>query len=342
MKRFVIIDGNAILHRAFHALPPLTTKNGELINAVYGFTSMLLRVIDDLRPTYLAITFDRPKPTFRQTLYAGYQAHRPKMDEGLSSQIERVHEVVKTMGIPVFEVDGFEADDVIGTLTGKIKDLPAGRQVKSEKIEAVVVTGDRDILQLVDRETKVCMPVKGLIETKIYGEKEVEEKFGIMPSQMVDYKSLVGDQSDGYPGVSGIGPKTAVNLLSRFRSLEETYAHVGEIENEKLRNTLAENSDQAMLAKKLAEIVRDVPLSFRLEECKLPQLDSPEINKLFKELGFKSLIPRLSFANSSSADEEEKYKEEILANLEVKKSILANLEVKKSKKKKDDKQIKLF
>ncbi len=332
MKRFVIIDGNAILHRAFHALPPLTTKNGELINAVYGFTSMLLRVIDDLRPTYLAITFDRPKPTFRQTLYAGYQAHRPKMDEGLSSQIERVHEVVKTMGIPVFEVDGFEADDVIGTLTGKIKDLPAGRQVKSEKIEAVVVTGDRDILQLVDRETKVCMPVKGLIETKIYGEKEVEEKFGIMPSQMVDYKSLVGDQSDGYPGVSGIGPKTAVNLLSRFRSLEETYAHVGEIENEKLRNTLAENSDQAMLAKKLAEIVRDVPLSFRLEECKLPQLDSPEINKLFKELGFKSLIPRLSFANSSSADEEEKYKEEILANLEVK----------KSKKKKDDKQIKLF
>lgn len=355
MKRFVIIDGNAILHRAFHALPPLTTKDGELINAVYGFTSMLLRVIENLKPAYLSITFDRPKPTFRQTLYAGYQAHRPKMDEGLSSQIARVHEVVKTMGIPVFEVDGYEADDVIGTLVSKTSGLkiknqsapPAGgwrTKVKKtsqklkveEETETIIVTGDRDILQLVDETIKVCMPVKGLVMTKIYDEKEVEERFGIHPAQMVDYKALVGDQSDGYPGVSGIGPKTAAMLILKYGTIENLYKHIGEIESEKIRNALIKDSEMAILSKKLATIVRDVPVSFRMEECKLPNLDNPKISKLFAELEFKSLIPRLSFANNTTSSEEERYKEELLANIQAQKT------KKSTKGGKDDQQIKLF
>lgn len=283
MKRLVIIDGNAILHRAFHALPPLTTKNGELVNAVFGFTSMILRVINDLKPEYLVVTFDRPKPTFRKAMYAGYQAHRPKMDEGLSSQIQKVHDVLKTMTIPVFEVDGFEADDVIGTITNKV----------DGDVEKVIVTGDRDLLQLVKTHVKAYMPVSGISQAKLFGEKEVEEKFGIKASQMVDYKALVGDQSDNYPGVAGVGPKTAGGLLKRFGTLEGVYSHIGEIESEKLRNVLATESEAAALAKKLATIVRDVPINFSLNKCLLRNLDRPDVHKLFEDLGFWSLMGRL-------------------------------------------------
>ncbi len=283
LDRLVIIDGNAILHRAFHALPPLTTKNGELVNAVFGFTSMLLRVAQDLKPAYLVVTFDRPKPTFRKSLYVGYQAKRPKMDEGLSAQIERVHQVVACLGIPIYEMDGYEADDVIGTITNKTR--------KSH--EVIIVTGDRDILQLVDGNVKAYMPVKGLSEAKLFGEKEVEDKFGIKPGQIVDYKALVGDASDNYPGVAGVGPKTASGLLSRFKTLEQTYTHIGEIESEKVRRALAENSEQAGLAKKLATIVTDVPITFDIEKCRLKNLDRPHIHKLFEDLEFRSLIPRL-------------------------------------------------
>lgn len=314
MKRFVIIDGNAILHRAFHALPPLTTKDGELVNAVFGFSSMLLRVVENLQPNYLVVTFDRPKPTFRKTLYAGYQANRPKMDEGLSSQIERVHEVVNTMNIPIYEVDGFEADDVIGTIAEKIKTIPSRKNV-----ETVIVTGDRDILQLVDGVTKVCMPVKGLVETKTYGIKDVEEKFGIHPSQMVDYKALVGDASDNYPGVSGIGPKTAVSLIQAFGTLEEIYSHIGQIQSEKVRRLLTENAELAALSKKLATIVRDVPLSFDETSMTLPSLDTPQVKALFTTLDFKSLITRLSFISSHSDSEEAKqYLDEVLPQKKIK------------------------
>ena len=284
MNRLVIIDGHAILHRAFHALPPLTTKDGEMVNAVFGFISMILRVIQDLKPSYFVVTFDRPKPTFRKAMYVGYQAHRPKMDDDLSSQIERVHKVLETMGIAIFEMDGYEADDVIGTIVTKI----------DGDIEKVIVTGDRDILQLVNSHVKVYMPVKGLSVSKLYGEKEVEEKYGIKASQIVDYKALVGDASDNYPGVAGVGPKTASSLLSRFKTLEQTYERIGEIENERLRKVLAENSEQAALAKKLATIVRDVPITLDIDKCKLGNLDRPHIHKMFEDLEFRSLITRLS------------------------------------------------
>lgn len=302
MQRLVLIDGHAILHRAYHALPPLTTSKGAQVNAVFGFVSMLLRVIADLKPNYLAVAFDRPKPTFRKQLYVGYQAKRPKMDSELVPQIEIVHKVLNEMGVPIFEMDGYEADDVIGTITERIRNHEsclASRQarIKDENIETIIVTGDRDILQLVDDKTKVYMPVKGLSESKLYGEKDVEEKFRVKSNQMVDYKALVGDQSDNYPGVPGIGPKTASGLLSHFHSLEELYQHLGDVDNENVRKKLAENAEAAGMAKKLATIVTDVPVTVDMEKCRLHDFDRPNVHKLFEELEFRSLIPRLTGNN---------------------------------------------
>jgi DNA polymerase-1 len=295
MQRLVIIDGHAILHRAYHALPPLTTSTGEQVNAVFGFISMLLRVISDLKPDYLAVAFDRPKPTFRKQLYVGYQAKRPKMDSELVPQIEIVHKVLNEMGIQIFEMDGYEADDVIGTIAERIKNHEL--RIKNNGFDTIVVTGDRDLLQLIDDKTKIYMPVKGLSESKLYGEKEVEEKFGIKPEQIVDYKALVGDASDNYPGVPGIGPKAASSLLSCFSTLEELYEHLGNVKSENIRKKLAENAESAGMAKKLATIIRDVPIVIDLEKCRLSDFDRPNVHKTFEDLEFRSLIPRLSGNN---------------------------------------------
>lgn len=240
--RFVLIDGHAILHRAFHAFPQtLTTRKGELVNAVYGFTRMLFAVIEDLQPEYLAVAFDLPKPTFRHKEFLGYQAQRPRTDEALSGQIERVWEVVRALKLPIYTAEGFEADDVIGSLaaqaTGrsKIKDptKEAGSQksktkIKNPKIdEIVIVTGDRDIMQLVDDRVKVYAPQKGFSQAKLFGPKEVEEHLGVAPEKIVDYKALVGDPSDNYPGVTGVGPKTAVKLLGEYGNLAGVYEAIG-------------------------------------------------------------------------------------------------------------------
>ena len=208
MKRLVLIDGHAILHRAYHAFPStLKTRKGELVNAVYGFSRMLLTVLEDLKPQYLVVAFDLPQPTFRHQEYVGYQIQRPEMDKELFGQIERVYQIVKALNIPIFTAPGFEADDVIGTLAKQAKNL-----------EVMIVTGDRDIMQLVNKKVKVYSPRKGFAEPEIFDEKKVKEFLGITPQQVIDYKALTGDPSDNYPGVSGIGPKTAVKLLSRFKS----------------------------------------------------------------------------------------------------------------------------
>ncbi len=284
MDKLVLIDGHAILHRAFHALPPLTTSSGIIINAVFGFTSIMLRVINDLKPTHLIVTFDRPKPTFRKKLYANYQAKRPKMDESLVPQIKTVHTVLREMGIEMYELDGFEADDIIGTIINKLK---------TEKLESIIVTGDRDLLQLVNEQTKVYMPVKGISESKLFGEDEVKDKFGINPSQIVDYKALVGDSSDNYPGVPGIGPKTASSLLNRFQTLEKLYEDIDKVENEGLKKKLKDNIESAKMSKQLATILTDVPIIPDLDKCRLKDFDSPSVHALFERMEFRSLIPRL-------------------------------------------------
>ena len=302
MQKLVLIDGHAILHRAFHALPPLTTKGGVLINAVYGFISMMLRSVADLKPSFLIVTFDRPKPTFRKKIYAGYQAKRPKMDGDLASQVDLVHKVVSELGIPIFEMDGYEADDIIATLVKQ-----ASNKFKDNiDYEIIIVTGDRDMLQLVDKNTKIYMPVKGISEAKLFGEKEVEEKYGIKPFQIVDYKAIVGDQSDNYPGVPGVGPKTAAGLLTRYGTLEEIYKNIDAIESESLKKKFLDNSESAKLCKQLAQIVSNAPVQLDMEKSKLKNFDRPEVYYLFEELGFKSLIPRLKSDNRQQITDNKK------------------------------------
>lgn len=306
MNRLVLIDGNAILHRAFHALPQtLTAPDDTPVNAVYGFTAMLFKLFSDLKPTHLAVAFDRAKPTFRKQMFAGYQAHRPKMDEGLVSQIEKVHEVVRSFGIPIYEVDGYEADDVIGSLARQASDT-----------QVVIVTGDRDLLQLVeDDKILTYMPVKGLSEAKIYGEKEARERLGVDPKQIPDYKALAGDQSDNYPGVAGIGPKTAAQLLETFGSVEELYQAMGK-RDKRLNNVsqtilekLAHGAEDAVLSKDLATIRTDAPVHFNLDESKINSLDRPDARKALEDLHFFSLLKRLQKLGKEEVPVEKKKKE---------------------------------
>ncbi|MDP3998029.1 MAG: 5'-3' exonuclease H3TH domain-containing protein [bacterium] len=291
MKCFILIDGNAILHRAYHALPPLTDRSGNLINAAYGFSTMLLRVIDDLKPDYLAVAFDRSEPTFRHMEYLGYQSQRPEMAEDLSGQIEKVHEIVEAFGIPIYSLSGFEADDVIGTLASQAtKGLAASRS----PLEVIIVTGDRDIMQLVNENIKVYAPVRGMSETEMFDPEKVTEKMGVKPSQIVDYKGLVGDPSDNYPGVLGIGPKTASDLLKKYQTLENIYQHLDEL-SETVAKKLAEGKDLALLSQKLARIVTNAPVDLDIEKCRFDFTSEEKKNvaEKFSELGFKSLSGRL-------------------------------------------------
>lgn len=289
-KRLVLVDGHAILHRAYHAFPKtLKTRRGELVNAVYGFTRMLLKVIEDLKPTHIAVAFDLPIPTFRHQEFIGYQAQRPKMDSELGEQIERVFQVVRALNIPVFTAKGFEADDVIGTLTN---------QSSRRGIEAVIVTGDKDIMQLVKKRVRVYSPVKGFSQAKLFGPKGVEELLGIKPEQIVDYKALVGDTSDNYPGVPGIGPKTAVDLLSRYKTLKQIYQNLGKI-RPVVAKKLEEGRDFAELSKKLAQIVDNAPVKLDLKACQVHNYDQEAAAKLFEELEFRSLVGRLPGAEES-------------------------------------------
>jgi DNA polymerase-1 len=284
MKRIVLIDGHAILHRAYYAFPStIKTRRGELVNAVYGFTRMLLTVLKDLHPEYVAVAFDLPEPTFRHKEFIGYQAQRPKMETELKDQIERVEEVVRTLNIPAFAVKGFEADDVIGTLA---------KQVAKKGVEAVIVTGDRDIMQLVNSKVKVYAPLKGFSQAKLFGKKDVQALLGVKPEQIVDYKAMVGDPSDNYPGVPGIGPKTASKLLSRYQDLNTIYRNINKIEP-RVANRLIEGKESGGLSRKLAEIVTNVPIKLNLKACLVHDYDHEKAKKLFEELEFKSLIENL-------------------------------------------------
>ena len=323
MLRLVIIDGNAILHRAYHALPPLTNTSGQPINAVYGFISMLFRIKENLQPSHLLVCFDRPEPTFRKQLYVGYQAQRPKMDEELISQIDLLKKAVTAMHVPMYELAGYEADDIIGSLAfqaknQKISDARSVRrynrtpyrsigesdpQKASDKNqnnieEIIIVTGDRDMLQLVDTVVKVYMPIQGLTVAKLYGEQEVLEKFGVTAQQMIDYKALVGDASDNYPGVKGIGPKTASSLLQRYGTLEALYQAIEKRDaagiSEKVAAALSQDVNEAGMAKKLAAITTDVPITLDMEASKLTTFNTLDAQVFFEEMGFKSLEKRLT------------------------------------------------
>ena len=281
----LLFDGNALIHRAFHALPPLTvSRTGEMVNAVYGFANTLLKVLAELKPTHWAVAFDRPTPTFRHEKFKGYKAQRPATPEELKGQIKRVHNLAEAFHIPVFELDGFEADDVLGTLS---------QQASKCGIDTIIVSGDNDMLQVVMPQVKALAPKRTFTDTILYDEEEVEQKYGVKPGQLADFKALVGDVSDNVPGIPGVGEKTATKLIQQFGSLEEVYDHIDDVTPDKLRTALREYQAQAFLNKELVTIVRDAPVSLNLEACQVSTYDREEVVKLFRELEFIRLLPRL-------------------------------------------------
>jgi len=291
-KRLIIIDSNSIVHRAYHALPPLATKNGEVVGAVYGFLLVFLKAIKEFRPDFVAACFDLPGPTFRSEIYKEYKAKRPPTPEELYRQIPKVKEILKTLGVQIFEKEGFEADDIIGTIAR----LAPGQQQFSE-IETIILSGDSDLFQLVNRQTKVYALRKGVKDIVLHDEKLVKEKFqGLEPEQILDFKALKGDSSDNIPGVPGIGEKTATELIKKFKTLENLYEKIQETRykiQDTLKAKLLEHKEQAFLSRNLAEIKRNTPIDFNLEKCDFWKYDKEEAIQKLKELEFHSLIERL-------------------------------------------------
>jgi len=293
-KTLIILDCNALIHRSFHALPDFRTPKGELVNAVYGFTSILLKVLKEFDPEYVAATFDVAGPTFRDEEYEEYKAKRVKAPDELYAQIPKVKEVLGALNISIYEKEGFEADDVIGTVAKLIQKKQA-----HPRVETVIVSGDLDTLQLVDAHTKVYTMRKGLQDTVLYDVAAVKKRFeGLTPGQMIDYKGLRGDPSDNIPGVVGVGEKTAIQLLSDFGSIDNLYKEI-EKDTEKakkikpgLRDKLIQHKDQALFSRELVTIRKDVPIDFTLEDLEWKNYDRKNAEKVLTGFGFRSLIAR--------------------------------------------------
>lgn len=283
MQKLVLIDGNAILHRAFHAIPPLNNKDGIPTNAVYGFFSMIFKIIEDLKPEYLIVCFDRKAPTFRKQMYVGYQAKRPAISNDLVSQIDLVQKALDKAKIAHCGIDGYEADDLIGTLSVKAKE---------NDLQTIIVSGDRDLLQLVNSHVLMLAPIMGITKMTLFDIAKVKEKYGLNPPQIVDFKALAGDASDNYPGVSGIGPKTASDLIGKYETLENLYQHISELPI-RIQEKLANDAEQAALSKKLATIIKDAPVDFNKEDADIGKMDREGLKKEFEDLGFKSIINRI-------------------------------------------------
>ena len=283
----VLFDGNALVHRAFHALPPLTvSKTGEMVSAVYGFALMLLKAINELKPTHYAIAFDKKAPTFRHQLFDQYKAQRPPTPDELVNQLGRVRQLVEAFHIPIFELDDYEADDVLGTLS---------HQASQQDIDTIIITGDADTMQLVSPQVRVLYPKPGrtFSDTMLYDEAAVSQKYGVKPDQIADFKGLMGDPSDNIPGVTGIGQKTAVKLIQQFGSIDQIYDHIDEVTPLKLQALLRENEAIARQSKELATIVTQTPVTLNLDDCQISQYDRHQVTELFRELEFASLLPKL-------------------------------------------------
>ncbi|MFA6007589.1 MAG: 5'-3' exonuclease H3TH domain-containing protein [Candidatus Shapirobacteria bacterium] len=284
MSHLVIIDGHAIAHRAYHSIPPLSL-NGQPVNAIYGFYSMILSSIDQLKPDYLLVCLDSPGPTFRNEEFLGYRAKRQPADRDLISQLPLLSETLDKTGIPNVSMGGFEADDLIGTLTKKA-------QKKKFINQITIITGDKDLMQLVNKKVSLFVPIRGLSETKTYHSDEVKEKLGVTPGQVIDLKALMGDMSDSYPGVTGIGPKTATDLLEKYQDLDNIYAHLDEI-GDNVKEKLIKDKNNAYMSQKLATIICNIPLKFKFKTARLNNDKFLGLLSLFEEYNFKSLSARL-------------------------------------------------
>ncbi|MBA4496465.1 DNA polymerase I [Paenactinomyces guangxiensis] len=302
MGKLVLIDGNSIAFRAFYALPLLTNATGTYTNAVYGFTMMLLKVLEEEKPTHLLVAFDAGKTTFRHNDYQKYKGKREKTPGELSEQIPLIKEVLDAFQIRSFELEGYEADDIIGTLA---------HSPEAEGLETLIVSGDKDLLQLVNDHVQVLMTRKGVTETERYDVKAVDERYGLTPGQIIDLKGLMGDPSDNIPGIPGVGEKTALKLLHQFPTVEEIIEHADELPGKKLQEKVREHADQALLSKKLATIYTEVPLEFGVSDLKLPPTDLKKVSEVFKKLEFKTLLNRIHTGGETGEEVREAEPEQI-------------------------------
>lgn len=284
-ERLLILDSNSLLNRAFYALPDLMTEDGIHTNAIYGFVNMLLKMKEEIKPDYIVATFDRKAPTFRHEEYKDYKAGRKKMPEELAQQFPIVKELLTALAINIFEIDGFEADDLIGTLSVFAQE---------KGIEVYIVTGDKDALQLATDNVKVVITKKGITEKEIYDKSRMIEEFGVTPKEFIDVKGLMGDSSDNIPGVPGIGEKTAFKLIKEYKSVEAVLENIEHIKGKKLTENLHEYSEQAIFSKKLATIMCNVPIEISLDEIKSKEdYDINKVREMFQKLQFKSLLNKI-------------------------------------------------
>ena len=282
-KNVVLIDGNSLAYRAFYALPDtMKTSTGITTNAVYGFTTMLLKLLET-EPDFLAIAFDLKEPTFRHKEYKEYKATRDKAPPTLNEQMPYVKEVAQSLDIPIYEVAGYEADDIIGTLA---------KESEAQGYNVEIVSGDLDPLQLVTPKIKVLTTRRGISDTVIYDEKAVKERYGLSPDQLIDFKALKGDSSDNIPGVKGIGEKTAAELIKKFKTLDNLLSHIDDIEKTKLKENLKNGKNKALLSKKLVTIVTNVPLELDFKKLKRSETDWSKVLDIFQKMEFDSLVKK--------------------------------------------------
>ena len=282
--KFLVIDGSSLIHRAFFALPPLMTKQGLHTGAVYGLCNMLLKLLGDLQPAYMAVAFDKSRKTFRTELYADYKGQRKPTPSELSEQFPLAMKVLGTMGIPTLELDNYEADDIIGTFAVHAP----------EDVEVIIVTGDRDELQLVDTRTKVYYTKRGISDIQIFDEAEFAANYeGLVPKQLIELKGLMGDASDNIPGVPGVGPKTALKLIKEYGDVETVLKNIDKVSGKALKAKLADNKESALLSKKLATICTEAPVDMDIEKYALAPLRE-EARMLLQDLEFRNMYDRFA------------------------------------------------
>ncbi|TCP32099.1 DNA polymerase I [Scopulibacillus darangshiensis] len=307
MKKLILVDGSGIAYRAFFALPLLNTDKGVYTNAVYGFTTMLMKIIEEEKPTHLLVAFDAGKTTFRHKTYKEYKGTRQKTPPELSEQLPFIHELLDSMGISRYERDQYEADDIIGTLS---------KQAQEKDWDVKVVTGDKDLLQLVDDRITVSLTRKGITDVDDYDNEKVFERYEIEPKKIIDLKGLMGDSSDNIPGVPGVGEKTAIKLLKQYGSMEKIFESLEDISGKKLKERLTENKDQAFMSKELATIDCDAPVDVTLNDLAFKKEMTEQMVDLFKELEFHSLLERMGFEEVIDQDtKEEKLEFESLSEI---------------------------
>jgi DNA polymerase I len=297
-KKIVLIDGHSILNRAFFGVPPLTNSEGLHTNAVYGFLNIMFKILDEEKPDYLTVAFDRSEPTFRHQMFDAYKGTRKPMAQELREQVPVMKDVLQAMGIKIMEMPGYEADDLLGTIAG---------MAEAQGMDVSIISGDRDLLQLATEKVKIRIPKTKRTGTEIedYYAADVVERYQVTPKEFIDVKALMGDSSDNIPGVPGIGEKTATNLIVAYKSIENAYAHLEEITPKRAKTNLEEHYDMAQMSKTLATIEVHVPIEFDMEAAKLTDLYTPEAYVYMKRLEFKNMLPR--FSDDMSQNDLEKY-----------------------------------